>query len=290
MDRKITVLLVACLCLLAACASLESNNTTPLPPEQDILANVEYEAPVYQFEPSCTACKRFHPDDDENKEVARYTYVLCTLSVSNLEEISPEDKAAAERNTEAFNTKMNELLSGYIEHGTSMGNDALTLYAQGSSTLTSASYYDDVSSLCYLAGDVISVQLNSESYAGGAHPNHYTSSYLFDLRTGQFIDPTQLAEDVDAFRTGVAALLLEKAEAQGSDRYWPEYAEIISRWNESAVLFDEDGMLVHYSPYDLGPYVIGEVVLRLNWEELAALLGPSGLQHLGVQIENSAGE
>ena len=96
--------------------------------------------------------------------------------------------------------------------------------------------------------------------------------------------PTQLADDPAAFQCGAAELLREKADAitRNRDGYWPDYGEIISRWSEGAVLFDEEGMLVVYSTYELGPYVMGEVELRLSYEELAGLIGDGGLARLGM--------
>ena len=45
--------------------------------------------------------------------------------------------------------------------------------------------------------------------------------------------------------------------------------------------FTGEGMEVLYSPYGLGPYVIGEVELSLSWEALEPLIGPSGMARLG---------
>ena len=286
MNRKITILLVICLCLLAACASLEHQNGDPAqsPAEPDAPPEEHYEQPVYEFESACSAEKIFYAEDDAQKELARYTYELCTLSVSNLEALSPEDAEAAEGNVEAFNAKMRDLLNEYAGHGQEMGSDAASLYIQDSAFFDHSSFYEELSSRCYLAGEIVSVRLDSSSYTGGAHPSSYTSSYLFDLHTGQFIDAAQLAEDPEAFRTGAAELLLEKADAIQENRgsYWQEYAETISHWNEGTVLFDGEGMLVVYSPYDLGPYAMGAVELRLSYDELSGLIGQSGLERLGA--------
>ena len=95
-----------------------------------------------------------------------------------------------------------------------------------------------------------------------------------------------IADKPEEFRTGAAALLVEKAEAleEYQPGYWSDYADIIARWNEGTVLFDEEGMLAVYSPYLLGPYAMGEVELRLGYDELAELIGPGGLERLGVEM------
>ena len=284
MNKKIVVSLVICLCLLAACASLDSGGNILSPSEPDAPPESEYEKPVYQFEKSYLADRQYYANDDSGMELAHYTYQLDAISLSNPEQVSPEDAEAAQRNIEAFNNKMSALLDDLTEYGQAIGDDATTLYIQESAIFTSGGFYDETASACCQAGYVVSVRLDTRSYAGGAHPNYYTSSYLFDLRTGQFIDATQLAEDPEAFRSGVAELLIERADAieDNRDGYWPDYTDTISRWNEGAVLFDEEGMLVVYSPYDIGPYAMGMVELHLSYDELAEVIGPAGAEHLGI--------
>lgn len=283
MNRKWIVLLIACLCLLAACKSMENGIGGPpeTPPEEE-----EAVKALYQFEPLYSAERQYFAKDPPDLELARYTYCLEGVSVTNMEALSPEAAAAAEQNVEAFNARMSGLLEDLVEHGQVMGSDAISLYLyeeEGRDSDISA-FYDETSSSCCQIGDIISVRFDYGSYTGGAHPNYYTASYLFDLRTGQFINPIQLAEDQEGFRAGVAELLVKKADAikENREAYWPEYEETISHWNEGAVLFDATGMLVIYSPYDLGPYAMGEVELRLSYEELSELLGEDGLEHLGV--------
>lgn len=215
------------------------------------------------------------------RKLADYSYQLLVLSVANLEELSPEEAEAAQRNVETFHAKMSALMEELTAYGAVMGDDAAQMERDG---YTIEAYYDRAAASGTMAGDLVSVRVDQCSYTGGAHPNRYTSSYLFDLRIGQFIDPTQLADDPAAFQCGAAELLREKADAitRNRDGYWPDYGEIISRWSEGAVLFDEEGMLVVYSTYELGPYVMGEVELRLSYEELAGLIGDGGLARLGM--------
>ena len=279
MNRKLTVLLISCLCLLAACASLDrSLAAEDAPPVRT------GPAPDYQFDLAYLADRHFSTGENGETELAYYRYQLHALSVPNLEDLSAEDAEAAERNMEAFNAKMSGLLAELVSHGQEMGSDATSLQLQEGYTFPGGGFYDETSSRCELVGEVVSVRLDSASYTGGAHPNAYTSSYLFDLRTGQFIDATQLAEDPEAFRTGAAALLKKKADAIQENRgnYWPDYEEILSRWNEAAVLFDEEGLLELVSAYDLGPYAMGPVELRLDCDELADLIGPGGMERLGA--------
>ena len=237
--------------------------------------------PLYQWE-TMTAQNQFAAED--GTELMYYSYQLLTLSVANLEELRSGEAAEAERNVENFNSKMTALLEESMEVGQVMQEDAAQLYKE--SGTAGLPFYDETSASCCRTGDLLSVRVSGGSYAGGAHPSRCDSGYLFDLRSGQFIDPTQIADKPEEFRTGAAALLLEKAEAleEYQPGYWSDYADIIARWNEGTVLFDEEGMLAVYSPYLLGPYAMGEVELRLGYDELAELIGPGGLERLGVEM------
>ncbi len=237
--------------------------------------------PLYQWE-TMTAQNQFAAED--GTELMYYSYQLLTLSVANLEELRSGEAAEAERNVENFNSKMTALLEESMEVGQVMQEDAAQLYKE--SGTAGLPFYDETSASCCRTGDLLSVRVSGGSYAGGAHPSRCDSGYLFDLRSGQFIDPTQIADKPEEFRTGAAVLLVEKAEAleEYQPGYWSDYADIIARWNEGTVLFDEEGMLAVYSPYLLGPYAMGEVELRLGYDELAELIGPGGLERLGVEM------
>lgn len=273
----VVVLLAACILLLAACAGLAASDPVPLPgpeePEEEA-----YEAPQYELEPT-EAVQKFCAED--GTELASYRYVLPSLRVSNWEALSQEDQEKAEQAVAAYNAVMNSLMEDCVERGEAMYGDALEAYQNQWLT---AQYCDEVDYAGQQMGDLLSNSLSVYTYTGGAHPNHYKTSYLFDLRSSQFIDPTLVAEDPEAFRTEAAALLVEKAEGHSEHTsFWEDYAEVISHWNEGTVLFDGEGMQVVYSPYELGPYAIGEVVLRLDWEELSPLIGESGMELLGEQ-------
>ncbi len=274
MKQKFAVFLAACLCLLAACAGFV-HRPDPDPMEQDPPPN--YAEPDYHMD-VITSENQFNLE--EGGELAHYNYQLLNLSVLNLEDLSPEKAETAQRNMDNFNSRMLSIMDDSVQVGRDLGDTAR--YDYDTFGLRSA-YYDETAASAAFLGQIISVRIDNTSYTGGAHPNRYTSSFLFDLESGQFIDPTQIAGDPESFRTGAAALLVEKADgiAENKGNYWPDYQEIIAHWNEAAVLFDGEGMLVIYSPYDLGPYAMGSVELRLTWDELEDLIGKSGLERLG---------
>ena len=276
MKKLVTALLALCLCLLAACVGLEDAAPAGQAPESPS----DEEKPDYRLE-TIEAQRSFAASD--GTELASYAYALPTLSVANLERLPPEEAEPAQRAVDTFNEKMRGMLNTSVAWGEDVADSAAGVYGDGYLT---GSYYDESSYSANICGEIVSVRVDTASYTGGAHPNSYSAGYLFDLAAGQFINPTQLADEPEVFRSGAAQLLLEKAEAlESRGSYWSDYEEIISRWNEGTVLFDGEGMEVVYSHYELGPYAIGEVDLRLSYGEIEDLLGPGGLERLGVQPE-----
>lgn len=281
MKEITTALLTLCFCLLAACAGLE-RNTPASPALETAPAGAPPVEPDFQLD--TTSVENTYASED-GTEVACYTYQLLTLTVANPEELSGAAAEEAARVADAFNERMIGLMEESTEAGRSVGEIALSQYdMRGHRELY---YYDRTGASASILGQVVSVRMDNSVFTGGAHPNRYVSGYLFDLQTGQFLNPIQLAGDPEAFRTGAAEALLEQLEAREDllADCWPEYPEIISRWNEGTVLFDKEGMVVAFSPYELGPYSMGEVELRLTYEELAPLVGEAGTQKLGIDGE-----
>ena len=188
MKKYWIVLLIGGLCLLAACTSLTPAAPSPSVPPAS--AAEETVKPVYQFD-TLSAQERFAAGD--GTELARYSYQLLTMSVENMDELAPAEAEAAARNMEGFNSRMESLMEESVARGRLMGEDAQEAYLLGSASLD---YYDVTEASYYQAGRLVSVRMDTGGFTGGAHANSYTSSALFDLSIGQFIDPTQIAEEI----------------------------------------------------------------------------------------------
>ena len=96
--------------------------------------------------------------------------------------------------------------------------------------------------------------------------------------------------DPELFRATVTDQLLD--QIMGLDEeiragYFTGYEETVSRWNEYCVTFQPDCLEVTFSTYELGPYALGTVELRADYRELAELLGPGGLERLGLAEEEA---
>lgn len=280
MKKTLAILLAVYLVIAAGCGGnvIADNGIN----EQIEVRSVIYEEPVYEIE---TTVDQEQFTSEEGEPLLSFSYQLLNLAVSNLEGVSPEDKAAAERNIENFNAQMSQRMAAAEELNQETVVDAQLAYEEG---CLGGEYTDETTAAATVMGTIISVCIENYNYFGGAHPNRYTLGFTFDLSAGRFIDPAQLADDPETFRTGVAELLVEKADSMGEEYtsgYWADYRDIIAHWNEGTVIFGDGGMTVHYSPYEIGPYAMGDLDLTVSYQELEPLIGPGGMEKLGLSLE-----
>ena len=280
MKKTLAILLAVYLVIAVGCGgNVIADNVVN---EQIEVRSVIYEEPEYQIE---TTIDQEQFTSEEGEPLLSFSYQLLSLAVSNLEGVSPEDKAAAERNIENFNAQMSQRMAAAEELNQETVADAQLAYEEG---YLGGEYTDETTAAATVKGTIISVCIENYNYFGGAHPNRYTLGFTFDLSAGRFIDPAQLADDPETFRTGVAELLVEKADSMGEEYtsgYWADYRDIIAHWNEGTVIFGDGGMTVHYSPYEIGPYAMGDLDLTVSYQELEPLIGPGGMEKLGLSLE-----
>ena len=276
--KKIRILALALsLTMLCACAANQPTGEEVPDIDQETVQPEKTSVPVYTYEDKMAS--RQFTDEETGILYATYSYSVPMMQIANADLLTEEALAAAQRNAAAFNEYMQSILDESISYGEEMGADFDIGYSN------SWPIADEKKMTASQTGEIVTVCVECYFFSGGAHPYAFTSSHTFDLAAGKFIDPSQIGDDPESFRVKAAALLVAKAESLGEEYtagYWDDYAEIISHWNESAVLFDGNGMTVIFAPYDLGPYAMGSVELALTYEELADAIGEGGLKLLGV--------
>lgn len=118
------------------------------------------------------------------------------------------------------------------------------------------------------SGQLISLVANTDTYAGGAHPNHDSSALLWDRTAGAAVPVMQLFESDAAFEAAVRPTFCKLLDAERASRregetldgefaQCPAFSELtIAPARESgAGPFDE--ILLIADPYVAGPYVEG---------------------------------
>ena len=154
-------------------------------------------------------------------------------------------------------------------------------------------YTDELTCTVYQTTHLISVYGVYYSFAGGAHPNTFLYSWNFDLETGSFFDP-QILEQGSALGAAVHDELLRQAKQKAAeegmkpeDYFWTNYDEILTDWGSYAVSFDEEGMMVAFSPYELACYAAGEQIFHISYEWLSPRLSPEARQFLDLGNESN---
>ena len=138
----------------------------------------------------------------------------------------------------------------------------------------------------YQTEQMVCIQAEYYSYTGGAHPNTVLLAWNFDLMTGQFFAPEILAADgqifLDAVRDEIIRQIDMTPEAAVEAGYWEDYQDIAANWSSYAVSFNEEGMTVAFSPYEIACYAMGPQEFRLSYEQLAPHLNSHGRDLLGI--------
>jgi len=131
----------------------------------------------------------------------------------------------------------------------------------------------------WTAGDgrLTSVKLDVMVFTGGAHPNSWPDTMVFDLADGHrlgleevFADPqralTELAPTVrDVLADTLGQMLQPDMLASGTA---PEAG------NYKAFVLNDEGIAFFFAPYQVAPYAAGEQVVTIPWDHAAPLLKP----------------
>jgi len=148
--------------------------------------------------------------------------------------------------------------------------------------------YDYVKSAS--VGDLISVEYMEMFYTGGAHPNYTIGGILHDRSTGEEIPASALlAADGQAL---IKARIMDDLAAQKLGRMSMEAEDLPVIREEVEEIFPKDvefwfgavtlaqsiepekfgGLIVHFSPYDVGAYAEGSYDILIKADELDVML------------------
>lgn len=230
---------------------------------------------------------------EDGTELASRTYVLPRMSVER-----EDGTALTEAATPAEVTALaaEETFNGQFQSWAASDNfDEITAWAEEERAFRAESGMDwhpyalELKCSVYQTEQMVSIQAEYYSYTGGAHPNTVLLAWNFDLTNGQFFSPEILAEDGQAFSEAVQAELMRQSREKATENqmepeafFWPNYAEILAGWSSCAVSFDETGMTVGFSPYELAAYAAGAQVYHLDYDWIAGYLSGHGLAVLGL--------
>lgn len=254
-------------------------NALPDPPPETVAFSVEME----EYQETVR--------DEDGAVLAECSYELPVMRALTedgavLETASTEAQERALAKAEAFNARFAPWKTNPKTLAESAREDRAFRNESG---LEPVAYTDDLWCAVYRTETLVSVSGTYSTYTGGAHPNHILMSWNFDLEAGEFFEPEILDEGGDLRDFVRAALVRQVREPEGEpgakpeDLYWEDYEDILADWPSYAVSFDEEGMTVGFSPYELACYAAGPQVFRLTYDQLRPHLGQHGKALLGLE-------
>ena len=139
------------------------------------------------------------------------------------------------------------------------------------------SYESNISTEAHLgyADSVVCYKMVAYIYSGGAHPITVTTTTSFSLKNGQPIRP------VDIFRAGTNAALTDRLTRKLMEMQKAKSLEelqemgfltIADMFISSDILLESKKIVFHYDPYELAPYVYGDIDIEFSYDELSDLV------------------
>lgn len=286
------IALVLFLSILTGCAgetltNVKNASTTPNPVQSQ-------EAVRYTVETQTRADTILAED---GTELLTYRFAVPELKVCRADgEIVSEAETSQEEQAltaaEAFNVRFADWLDGSSLDNLLEGakDDLAFCRTEG---MNWSPYTLELQCEVYQNDRMLSVSGTYCSNTGGAHPNTARLSWNFDLREGSFFTPAVLAADSGEFLKAVeqqlhaqALQIAADADLAPEEYFWPDYADILQDWVNYAVSFDDNGMTVAFSPYELACYAAGEQVFHLSYDQILPYLSQHGQQLLGLSQES----
>lgn len=262
----------------------------------DTMLNVRNALPEASASPAYVVQLQNWEDSVQNAEgetIVEYDCQVPVLSVVNGEGQpasgkSPEERMALER-AAVFNAQFDQWreVSGNMD--VLADNAEVFKEAFGFSAVMS----EKLSCSVYQSEHFISVSGVYLSYTGGLHSNTMLMSWNFDLETGSFFDPQLLGSKTD-LQTAVYDELVRQSQtiaaehSQSPDEFfWPDYTGILENWSSYAVSFDDSGMTVGFSPYELACYAAGPQQFHIPYDVLLPHLDRDACLFLGIDKHTS---
>lgn len=132
---------------------------------------------------------------------------------------------------------------------------------------------------------VISFEITSYNYAGGAHGNYGSIGRNYNAQTGELITFDELSDDSAAFRAEILNYLVELANTPAYQiQLFPQDNPYSEADLEPVLLADDKwflstgGLTFISDPYALGPYAAGTIYFTIPYEDL---------ENMGLRDDNS---
>jgi hypothetical protein len=121
-------------------------------------------------------------------------------------------------------------------------------------------------------GEILSVQINIDSYYGGAHGMSQRLSITSNTSTGEIYEFKDLFKDNTDYNQVITNLILREI-TKNPEIYFSDYTETIKNKNGNYEFYiDGDKVVVYFGLYDIAPYAAGIRYFTIDSEEIKDIL------------------
>lgn len=140
-------------------------------------------------------------------------------------------------------------------------------------------FFEMGATITYKSPTLISGYFTEFWYTGGAHPN----TVLIPISVGLVAGKAKVLHLQDLFRKGVDArmaasyLVIQKLR-NNEDAAWVQNGDVVDLNKKTAEMFaiESSGLLYTFSPYEMGPYAVGSILVPIGWAEFSGQLDKDG--------------
>lgn len=137
--------------------------------------------------------------------------------------------------------------------------------------------FDITSSVAMNQNNLLSTQISSMTYTGGAHPSHNNTLQTFDISNGNRITLSDIL--VPTYQPRLTQIIENNIRKQYEippSKALKEHGFIEETINPSDnFMLTPTGITFHYNPYEIAPYVMGHIVVEIPFADIAELIKPN---------------
>lgn len=167
-----------------------------------------------------------------------------------------------------------EILSWAIDHYTT---DSSSFWGYYSSIEAEMSRCDS---------NIVSLRITYSDYTGGAHGMYAYAGETYDTKTGQLLYLDDIIADVEGFYPLAVDYIIDALYAEYEDGLFSDYQTQVSSsivpGSEPNWYLSGSGIVISFSPYEVGPYAMGAPEVTLPYETFGEYIKEDYLLPQGV--------
>ena len=205
-------------------------------------------------------------------------YIIDKMLVT-CEGASPQNasKEYVTKQMKEFTSSVKNLYYEDLEMLNKSTQQATNQHATITSLVANYNYEFNVKSEAYLghADSVVCYRMSNYEFTGGDHGMTIETDVTFSLSTGRPILPEQIFKpgSKDLLIKRLTTKLMEKKHVKTQEQLREiGYLDISDMFISPNMLLEQDSIKFHYDPYDIAPYVFGDITISLSYHEIKDLM------------------